>query len=517
MKLSILLFVWMTLGMGLYAQENKAFLNNYEKYWKIDDQHYRVMDNGKIGLITADGSIIVPADYDQVWNLQENGNIKVMRNGKLGIYNVEGGIVIPTEYEMIWNFENGIARVMRNGKIGYVNQNGNEFIACDYDQIWSFKDGKAKVLKDGKVGYISQNGTELIPVEYQNIWGFDDGLAKVLKNGKIGMIDEKGMEVIPCLYQQIYGFNNDGISRAVLHNDIVYIDKTGNLLPDYQPENTPLVNTVKNTEKSQSNTMIVNVEDGDTTVINLLGNKVTVVKNGNSKEYSFDSNNIEKEWTKHKEKQKRKFTGHYWGAELGFNNYLNADYKLSMPDGYDFLELNQGKSVEFSMNLLQGSLSLSRSGTVGFVTGAGLTFNNYRFANPTIPVKDENGMLSYETIDGSLNKNKLTTLYLTVPVLFECQFNRHNRDGFYMSAGMIGGYRLKSYTKVVTMDSGNKDKDKNRSSFNLNSFRYGAQFRFGFESINFYGTYWLNPMFDTDKGPELYPVSVGVAIYPSWW
>ncbi len=511
--------ILMTFSIGMHGQESKSFLDNYEKYWKVDNNYYRVMDNGKIGLISSDGSIIVPAEYDQVWSLQKNGNIKVMKGGLLGIYNVEGSIVVPTRYEMIWNFSNGIARVMRNGKIGYVNDSGTEFIACDYDQIWSFEDGRAKVLKDGKVGYISENGTEIIPVEYQNIWGFEDGLAKVLKNGKIGIIDEKGMEVIPCIYQQIYGFNNEGVSKAVLNNDIVYIDKTGSILSNYAAN--PKENTVskRDTIKKESNTLIVNVEDGDTTVINLLGNKVTVVKNGNSKEYSFDTNNrsIENGWTKYKNKQKRNFKGHYWGAELGFNNYLNASNKLSLPDEYDFLELNQGKSVEFSANLLQGNISLSRSGTVGFVTGAGLTFNNYRFEKPTIPIRNEEGMLTYENIDGALNKNKLTSIYLTVPILFECQFSRHTRDGFYMSAGVIGGYRLKSYTKVVTMQDGHKDKDKNKDSFALNSFRYGAQFRMGYESINLYGTYWLNPMFDTNKGPELYPISIGIAIYPSLW
>ena len=97
------------------------------------------------------------------------------------------------------------------------------------------------------------------------------------------------------------------------------------------------------------------------------------------------------------------------------------------------------------------------------------------------------------------------------------QFSRRNREAFYISAGAIGGYRLKSYTKVISKIDGERTKDKNKDSFALNDFRYGAHLRFGFKALNFYGTYYLSSMFEDNKGPELYPISFGVSFYPGMW
>ncbi|WP_068472192.1 WG repeat-containing protein [Saccharicrinis aurantiacus] len=508
--ISIIIFAWCSL---VIAQNKQSYLSSYDKYWELSDGFYRVMESGKVGLIDSVGAIIIPTEYNQVWNLQSNGNVKVLKDGKLGIYNVSGSIVVPTEYEMIWGFKDGKARVLRNGKIGYVNESGNEFIPCAYDQIWEFEEGRAKVLKNGKVGFVNSQGTEIIPAEYHTIWDFNDGRAKVLKDGKIGMIDMDGFEVIPCNFQQIYDFN-EGQAKAVLNNEIVYIDTNGNLIDKGDVKTTSI--TVVNTDAGAGKdvkSVEIHLSEGDTTIVTLFGNQMVVVEDGDKTEISIGKN----KYNEHKkDKSNRKFKGHYWGLDLGLNSYLNENGEMSLPDGYEFLDLNSAKSTEVSINFLQGNIPLSRRGNIGFVTGLGLTYNNYRYANATIPIY-EDGMLTSEPIEGNLNKNKLTTLYLTAPFLLEYQFSRKSRNDFYLSAGPIGGYRLRSHTKVVTMEGGSKQKDKNRSSFGLEDFRYGAQVRFGYRFLNLYATYWMSPMFDINKGPELYPISVGFAFYPGRW
>ncbi|MGQ1785414.1 WG repeat-containing protein [Saccharicrinis sp. GN24d3] len=513
--ITILLFTFFAL---IGQAQDKPFLNAYDKYWEIDDGFYRVMEDGKIGLVNQNGDIIIPCENDQVWNLQDNGNIKVLKNGKLGIYNTNGDIIVPTIYEMIWGFEDGKARVLRNGKIGYVNQHGNEFIPCEYDQIRTFEDGKAKVLKNGRTGFVNLSGHEFIPAIYHKIWEFEDGIAKVLRNGKMGYINLQGLEIIPCEYQSIGTFI-DGVAQAVQNGQISYIDKNGNptskLKEDTIVENDARVVYAdqKVTGKDSSKTKVV---DRDTTVIKFFGSKVEIVDEDGTKEFSFDKDKSF-EQNRNDHKKHRKFRAHYWGVDIGLNNYMSRDGNFSLPDGYNYLSLNTGKSIEVSVNAFQQNISLSRRGNVGFVTGLGLTYNNYRFDNPNIPVSLANGNLSSVAISDPIEKNKLTTLYLTAPVLFELQFSRKRPDAFYISTGVIGGYRLKSHTKVVSKIDGDRTKDKNNDSFALNDFRYGAQLRVGFKAINLYATYYLSEMFENDKGPELYPISFGISLYPGSW
>ncbi len=520
--LSILLFISFFSALPIHAQD-KTFLNTYDKVWEIEDGYYRVMEKGKIGLINQHGDVIIPCENDQVWNLSNNGNIKVLKDGKLGIYNIDGDVIIPLIYDMIWDFEEGKARVLRNGKVGYVNSNGNEFIACKYDQVWDFEEGKAKVLRDGKTGYVNLSGYEFITAQYQKIWPFRDGKAKVLKNGKMGFINSQGVEIIDCAYQHIDDFE-EGVARVILDGKISYIDLNGkpidrintHEMPDLSDSLAVKADKVPTADETASSTD--DEKKTDATVIRVFGTRIEVIDKDNAKEFSFDSFNHDRLERKNKYSSSNKnFKGHYWGVDIGLNNYINANGDFTLPDEYRYLSLNTGKSVEFSINAIQQNISLSRRGNVGLVTGLGLNYNNYRFDNPNIPVMDENGNLSSQPISIGLEKNKLTTMYLTVPVLFELQFSQRNRNAFYVSAGVLGGYRLKSFTKIVTKQDGDRDKEKNRSSFGLNDFRYGAQVRFGYKALNFYGTYYLSSLFQDGRGPELYPISFGIALYPARW
>lgn len=509
MKYAFILVLSVFFAFSTIAQEQNLFLSIYDKYWELDEGYYRVMLSNKIGLIDNEGNVIIPCENEQVWNLQDNGNIKVLKNGKIGLYNVSGQLLIPPVYDMIWDFSEGRARVMKEGKIGCVNSSGFEFIPCVYDQIWNFSEGKARVLRDGKIGYINQAGEEIIPVQYQNIWDFNRDKAKVLKNGKLGYINQAGVEIIPCVYQHISDFEN-GVARVIKNGEIYYIDEKGERVKqDIVKVNTPV---------SKDSTDVYRRQDSshkDTTSIKFLGSEMKIVSEDRSKKFSFYSDKHEND--KERKPVKKRFEGHYWGLDLGFNSFLTSSGDLSLPNEYDYLSLNSGKSIEVTVNALQQNISLSRKGNVGFVTGLGLNYNNYRFENDIVLVNDDMGNLSYENIDGNVNKTKLTTLYLTAPLAFELQFSEQKKDGFYISAGGIVGYRLSSHTKVVTEEDGKKDKDKNQGSFTLNDFKYGVQARIGFRSINIYGSYYLSPLFDTNKALELHPVSIGFCFYPDWW
>lgn len=104
----------------------------------------------------------------------------------------------------------------------------------------------------------------------------------------------------------------------------------------------------------------------------------------------------------------------------------------------------------------------------------------------------------------------MSATYLTVPLLLNLETNPDKKsNSFRLSAGMYGGVRIASRTKVKTED---KLKLKQRDDFNLNAFRYGPMVRIGYGWFNVYAQYALSDLFADNQGPELTPVTFGISI-----
>lgn len=237
------------------------------------------------------------------------------------------------------------------------------------------------------------------------------------------------------------------------------------------------------------------VIDSDTTVIRMGRSKISIDDEGN-----IDIGKEEKEQT---------FDGHWSGFYLGINGYMTSNDKLTPPENYDELDLTYEKSIDVQLNMFEQNFNLARE-KLGLLTGLGLQWNNYRFDND-VKLNGSADTLAFEEPDPDKNyeKSKLVATYLTVPLFLEYQTNNDNEsDSFHISAGAIGGLRIGTHSKNIV----NGNKSKQRQDFHLSPFRADAAVRIGWGKVNLYGSYGLINLFKDDKGPELYPFSVGIQV-----
>lgn len=276
----------------------------------------------------------------------------------------------------------------------------------------------------------------------------------------------------------------------------------------------------------------------DTVRVNVLGkNMVTVVESGAKTDVKIGNNTIDirdnaKDTVKirvgkktmvitegkhdttinyNKDKEAKgsghdKFKGHWDAFEIGVNSFAKVDYT-----GYptpNFMDLNHNKSLEVNLNVVKISIGLQKNHTsVGLVTGLGLNFNDYRFSN-SYTIKNDNGyVVAVPITDAHLQKTKLSTGYLTAPLLLEFQLPKST--GMWMSVGVIGGIKIGSHTKVKIDDKKNKD----RNDFNINPFRGGVTARVGHKGFNVFGTYYFTPFFRDGRGPVMQPFTIGVGLF----
>jgi hypothetical protein len=271
--------------------------------------------------------------------------------------------------------------------------------------------------------------------------------------------------------------------------------------------------SVKKSGSVKQDTVIVEVGDeifsvremGDETKVKIGKKEFRVVE---------DSDGVVVFKSSNKDSHKRnydKFKGHVGGFELGFNNYLTDFWSTTLAPEDSYLDLNTSKSYTWNFSLPCVSIGFTRH--FGIAATLGINFNKYRFDGNNTIVKDENGVIGpYYPADGTeYSKSKLVTTYATLPVILEAQIplaNSHNTIN--IGAGVIGAAKLGAHTKVIYYTDG-KQKDKNKDDFSLNTFRWGATGRIGYEFFQVYGTCYFTSMFEKGKGPELYPFEVGIA------
>ena len=180
-----------------------------------------------VGFIDWTGKVVIPAEYETVWNFSE-GFARVKKNEKIGYIDKAGKELTPLQYDAAGDFSNGMAAVEKGGKWGFIDKTGKEVIPCAYDDCYSFFQGLAAVKKGGKWGFIDKTGKEAVPFEYDEASRFAQGLAPVKKGVKWGFIDKTGETVIDFAYDGAGMFVN-GLARVEQGGKYGFVDKTGEL------------------------------------------------------------------------------------------------------------------------------------------------------------------------------------------------------------------------------------------------------------------------------------------------
>jgi len=135
--------------------------------------------------------------------LREKGAEVFEEGGKQGLKNANGDLLIPAVYDEIFEFnEQGLAVVERNGQYGYINVSGSELVPCQYREAFDARyingNNYAEVEVSGKRGVLHIDTTQLsIPAIYDEL----DWIAYGFLNARQGdgnlLLSVEGRLIIP--------------------------------------------------------------------------------------------------------------------------------------------------------------------------------------------------------------------------------------------------------------------------------------------------------------------------------
>jgi hypothetical protein len=258
------------------------------------------------------------------------------------------------------------------------------------------------------------------------------------------------------------------------------------------------------------NEILIVEENGDSIWVVLGSRGISIVEGENGTEVKvIDMDDYPRKSNRNK---KKRFRPHYAGFEIGLNNYVTSDNTMVLPPEYAYMDLNTGKSWNWNINVIDYGFGLGTD-KVGIVTGLGFEFINYNFERQNSIRKDPDTREIVEyvpTYAGNITKSKFNMTYMTAPLLLEFQIPAPHKR-IYISAGVVGGLKLWSNTKMKYTVSGEKSKEKAKGDYNLSPLRWGLTARVGYRALGFYATYYMTPLFKPGTGPELYPFNIGLA------
>jgi hypothetical protein len=190
---------------------------------------------------------------------------------------------------------------------------------------------------------------------------------------------------------------------------------------------------------------------------------------------------------------------------------ITNDFYVDMPDSVDARIFNPGANLS--------GLYDYRFGKSNFSFAFGIGIGSHNLYSDAFAVEDTNNVSALVPISSlhpgtNYKKNKISYTYFDIPL----EFRLRTKKDIRASLGFKFGFLIDSHTKYrgddYLYDSGNNLFVKFKDVPNIESFRYGITGRIGWKFINLTGFYSLTNLFTKNKGPETYPVSIGISLMP---
>ena len=127
--------------------------------------------NGRQGLLAADGDTLLPARYTSIGEFRAERAV-VEQAGVFGFVGADGREIIPPAYDALYPYSDGYARARAGGLYTFLNEDGEEF-STFYYAARDFSEGYAAVLNSQGWHYIQGPEEPTETVVFQEAYSFE--------------------------------------------------------------------------------------------------------------------------------------------------------------------------------------------------------------------------------------------------------------------------------------------------------------------------------------------------------
>lgn len=172
-----------------YSEKNKfgLIINNekitkpiYTKLIRLGNSSWIFLKNGKYGIISNSGEILINSKYTQAYRFSGGRFVKLGSKGKYALFNEFGNAITTQEYSTIDILYGKMFLVQKNYKYGLISYEGDIILAPIADDIYMPKPNVLRVQYDNVWYEIEQKNKDEIelPSNLANV-DYDDNNLKI--------------------------------------------------------------------------------------------------------------------------------------------------------------------------------------------------------------------------------------------------------------------------------------------------------------------------------------------------
>ena len=204
----------------------------------------KVSKDGKWGVISSDGRVIIEPEYDSIEALKGVKNSLLTKKGNnFGIVDYTGAVIIENNYKSILpistKYENGYIVINNENKYGVINYNKSVAVEAKYDEIKPvYSNGNYYIVKEGKEWKIvDTDGKEFLAGQYDDIVDIQGENAIIKQDNKYGVVSiADNRKLLEPNYDSLtYASNNNYIVSQ--NGKYGIMNSEGNTLLDLQYTN----------------------------------------------------------------------------------------------------------------------------------------------------------------------------------------------------------------------------------------------------------------------------------------
>lgn len=197
----------------------------------------------KYGMINSEGQILIPFDFDEMFEIEGTEFYRVSKDNKFGVIDEKGKLRIPILYKGIYSLYDKFDDEDLLKKSLFVADNkviniDNQIVIDGYSSITPIFNNHNYfiVSKNKKFGIIDVNKKIILPLEYDEISNWTEYGPRhskfIVKNGETGLIDHETFKItIPPIYDKFRYLN--GLIFAKKQNKEGIINEEGKILCDF--------------------------------------------------------------------------------------------------------------------------------------------------------------------------------------------------------------------------------------------------------------------------------------------
>lgn len=179
---------------------------------------------------------------------------------------------------------------------------------------------------------------------------------------------------------------------------------------------------------------------------------------------------------------------------------------MGMPSKVDYMKFDPGFNISGIYDFKIKNKPLA------FGLGLGISYYT-QYSDALLRYDEDNDIMKYYILPSSIKHNLLKMNYLNVNIPVE--FRYRNANGFKVSVGARVGLIAEISQKYKGDDPANSSDTlmyKNLKVYNKMKYNVDVYTRIGWKFIDAYYSIQLTPLFQEDKGPKIFPMSVGISL-----